>query len=119
LKCPRFKIANRKWRLNFGHSKCPLKRKLITHEYVIRFSTFATNKKILNMGRGDKRTAKGKRFKKSFGNSRPHKVKKAAASKAAAPKKAKAVKAVKTVTAEKPAAKKAPAKKAAAKKKAE
>ncbi len=62
------------------------------------------------MGRGDKRTAKGKRFKGSFGNSRPHKVK-AAAPKAAAPKKEKAVKA------EKPAAKKAPAKKAAAKKK--
>ena len=65
------------------------------------------------MGRGDKRTEKGKRFKKSFGNSRPHKIKKAAASEVAAPKKAKAVKA------DKPAVKKAPAKKAAAKKKAE
>ncbi len=62
------------------------------------------------MGRGDKRTAKGKRFKGSFGNSRPARVKKKAAAKAAAPKKAKA---------EKPAAKKAPAKKAAAKKKTE
>lgn len=62
------------------------------------------------MGRGDKRTAKGKRFKGSFGNSRPHKVK-SAGTKTAAPKKAKAAKA------EKPAAKKAPAKKAAAKKK--
>ena len=62
------------------------------------------------MGRGDKRTAKGKRFKKSNGNSRPARVKKKAAAKAA-PKKAKVVKA------EKPAAKKAPAKKAAAKKK--
>ncbi len=62
------------------------------------------------MGRGDKRTAKGKRFKKSYGNSRPHKVKKTVAKKAAAPKKEKAAK---------PATKKAPAKKAAAKKKAE
>jgi 30S ribosomal protein S31 len=73
------------------------------------------NKKtFLIMGRGDKRTAKGKRFKKSFGNSRPKRVKKAAATKPAAGKKAKAPKADKTVT-----AKKAPAKKAAAKKKAE
>lgn len=62
------------------------------------------------MGRGDKRTAKGKRFKASFGKSRPHKAKKTIVS--AAPKKEKAVKA------EKPAVKKAPAKKAAAKKKA-
>jgi 30S ribosomal protein S31 len=30
------------------------------------------------MGRGDKKTAKGKRFKASFGKSRPKKVKKAA-----------------------------------------
>lgn len=54
------------------------------------------------MGRGDKRTAKGKRFKGSFGKSRPHQVKKKTAVKKseAAP------------------AKKAPAKKAAAKKKA-
>ncbi len=40
------------------------------------------------MGRGDKKTAKGKRFKGSFGKSRPHKIatkgKKAAASKATA-----------------------------------
>jgi ribosomal small subunit protein bTHX len=61
------------------------------------------------MGRGDKRTAKGKRFKGSFGNSRPQRVKKKAAAKPAAAKKAKA----KT---EKPTAKKAPAKKAAKKK---
>lgn len=27
-----------------------------------------------NMGRGDKKTAKGKRFKGSFGKSRPHKT---------------------------------------------
>ncbi len=33
------------------------------------------------MGRGDKKTAKGKRFKGSFGKSRPHKV--ATATKAA------------------------------------
>jgi ribosomal small subunit protein bTHX len=43
-----------------------------------------------NMGRGDKKTAKGKRFKGSFGVSRPHKVAskgaKAAAAKVAAPK---------------------------------
>jgi 30S ribosomal protein S31 len=26
------------------------------------------------MGRGDKKTAKGKRFKGSFGKSRPHKI---------------------------------------------
>ncbi len=64
------------------------------------------------MGRGDKRTAKGKRFKGSFGTSRPARLKKkAAAAKPATAKKAKA---------EKPAAaKKAPAKKAAAKKKTE
>jgi len=65
------------------------------------------------MGRGDKRTAKGKRFKGSYGNSRPHKVKVTTVTKSAAPKKEKAAKA------DKPAAKKAPAKKAAAKKKAE
>ncbi len=62
------------------------------------------------MGRGDKRTAKGKRFKKSFGNSRPQRVKKTGATKPAAGKKVKAAKA------EKPAAKKAPAKKVAKKK---
>jgi ribosomal small subunit protein bTHX len=43
-----------------------------------------------NMGRGDKKTAKGKRFKGSFGVSRPHKVAskgaKAAAAKATEPK---------------------------------
>jgi ribosomal small subunit protein bTHX len=43
-----------------------------------------------NMGRGDKKTAKGKRFKGSFGVSRPHKVAskgaKTAAAKVAAPK---------------------------------
>ena len=43
------------------------------------------------MGRGDKKTAKGKRFKGSFGVSRPHKVaskgaKTATAAKTAAPK---------------------------------
>ncbi len=60
------------------------------------------------MGRGDKRTRKGKTFKGSYGNSRPHKVKKAAApKKEAAPKKAKATKATKAVK---------PVKKAAAKK---
>ncbi|TRZ82780.1 MAG: 30S ribosomal protein THX [Sediminibacterium sp.] len=42
------------------------------------------------MGRGDKKTAKGKRFKGSFGVSRPHKVAskgaKAATAKTTAPK---------------------------------
>ncbi len=58
------------------------------------------------MGRGDKKTAKGKRFKGSFGVSRPHKVAskgtKVATAKVAAPKAA----AVKTekVTAPKAAA---------------
>jgi 30S ribosomal protein S31 len=36
-------------------------------------STFANNKNYF-MGRGDKKTAKGKRFKGSFGKSRPRKV---------------------------------------------
>jgi len=68
------------------------------------------------MGRGDKRTAKGKRFKGSYGNSRPQTVaKKAAAPKAEKPakpaKKAAAKEADKEVT-----AKKAPPRKAAAKK---
>jgi 30S ribosomal protein S31 len=53
------------------------------------------------MGRGDKRTAKGKRFKGSFGISRPHEAKKKAVVKSSEAKPAKA-----------------PAKKAAAKKKA-
>ena len=68
------------------------------------------------MGRGDKRTAKGKRFKGSYGNSRPQTiVKKAAApkaEKAAKPAKKAAPKEVeKEVT-----VKKAPPRKAAAKK---
>jgi len=71
------------------------------------------------MGRGDKRTAKGKRFKGSYGNSRPHKLKKSAAiaeaKAAAAAKKGK----VAAKPAEKPTVKKAPAKKAAARKKEE
>ena len=65
------------------------------------------------MGRGDKRTAKGKRFKGSYGISRPHKAAKTAAAKSAAPAAAKK-------TAAPAAAKKVAApKKAAAKKKAE
>ena len=66
------------------------------------------------MGRGDKRTAKGKRFKASYGNSRPHRVKAAAAPQAAATKKAKAPKKEKEAKGEKPkktVAKKAPKKK--------
>ncbi|MFN8311030.1 MAG: 30S ribosomal protein THX [Chitinophagales bacterium] len=58
------------------------------------------------MGRGDKRTAKGKRFKGSYGNARPQKVKKAAAP------------AKKAAKAEDKPVKKAAAKKAAAPKKA-
>jgi 30S ribosomal protein S31 len=65
------------------------------------------------MGRGDKRTAKGKRFKGSYGNSRPHRVKTdLPAPKAASVKKEKVKKEAK---AEKPA-KKAAAKKAPKKK---
>ena len=58
------------------------------------------------MGRGDKRTAKGKRFKGSFGNTRPQKVETKTVVKANAEKAPKKVAAEK---AEKP--KKAPAKK--------
>lgn len=66
------------------------------------------------MGRGDKKTAKGKRFLGSFGKTRPQKVKKTtvavAAEKAEKPKaKAKAPKKVAAEKVEKP--KKAPAKK--------
>jgi 30S ribosomal protein S31 len=71
------------------------------------------------MGRGDKRTAKGKRFKGSYGNSRPQAV----AKKAAAPKADKAAKAVKKAAPKEPVkevtAKKAPPRKAPAKKAAE
>ena len=57
------------------------------------------------MGKGDRKTAKGKRYNASYGNARPHKaVIKATAAVKAAPAKAPA------------AAKKAPAKKAPAKK---
>ena len=70
------------------------------------------------MGRGDKRTAKGKRFKGSFGKSRPHKEESTVKADiaAAAAKKAKAPKVEKAAA---PTVKKAPAKKAAAKKKTE
>jgi 30S ribosomal protein S31 len=57
---------------------------------------------LITMGRGDKRTAKGKRFKGSFGISRPHVAKKKATT-------------AKSATAP---AKKTAAKKVAAKKKA-
>ena len=70
------------------------------------------------MGRGDKRTAKGKRFKGSYGKSRPHKDASIAPAIAAA-KKAKTPKAAVVAAADKPTVKKAPAKKAAAKKKTE
>lgn len=69
------------------------------------------------MGRGDKRTAKGKRFKGSYGNTRPQTVAKKAAApkaeKAAKPAKKAAPKEVeKEVTAKKAPPRKAPAKKA-------
>ncbi len=35
---------------------------------------FNHSNKLITMGRGDKKTAKGKRFKGSFGKSRPAKV---------------------------------------------
>lgn len=59
------------------------------------------------MGRGDKRTRKGKIAKGSFGNSRPHKSKKKAV-----------IPSAKKAAAKPAAAKKAPAKKKAAKDKA-
>lgn len=74
------------------------------------------------MGRGDKRTRKGKIFKGSFGNSRPQKVEKTAVVAVESVKKATKPKATKAATAEgaeKKTAKRAPAKKAAAKKDAE
>ncbi len=60
------------------------------------------------MGKGDRKTAKGKRYNASYGNARPHQtvVKAAATAVKAAPAKAAVVK--------KAPAKKAPAKKAAA-----
>jgi len=67
------------------------------------FCTFVALKIKTIMGRGDKKTEKGKRFKGSFGNARPSKVEKTVAPKAAK-------------TEDKP--KKAAAKKAPAKKKA-
>lgn len=54
-----------------------------TDNFILHF----INKKINSMGRGDKKTAKGKRFKGSFGKSRP--VTKSPAKKAAAKKAAK------------------------------
>jgi 30S ribosomal protein S31 len=58
------------------------------------------------MGKGDRKTAKGKRYNASYGNARPHQaiIKAAAAT------------VVKAAPAKAPAAKKAPAKKAPAKK---
>ena len=67
------------------------------------------------MGRGDKRTAKGKRFKGSHGNTRPHKLVK----KAAAPKKEKVEKPVRKEKEKEVTVKKAPPRKVAAKKAAE
>jgi len=68
------------------------------------------------MGRGDKRTAKGKRFKGSYGNSRPQTAAKKAltpkAAKAKPVKKAVPKEAEKEVTVKKAPPRKAPAKKA-------
>lgn len=50
-----------------------------TGAFLIKKTVFIINKKI--MGRGDKKTAKGKRFKGSFGKSRPAKKKAAKKSK--------------------------------------
>lgn len=60
------------------------------------------------MGKGDKKTTKGKRFKGSFGNTRPQRVKKttSAAPKAKAPKKADAAADTKPKAPKKTAAKK-------------
>lgn len=67
------------------------------------------------MGRGDKRSAKGKRFKGSYGNSRPQRPKKNAKAGMDTGKKSKpAAKSDKAAT-----VKKAPPKKAAPKKKEE
>ena len=66
------------------------------------------------MGKGDRRTTRGKIANASYGNKRPHKEKKPAASKTAVTKSAKP--AAKAAT--KAPAKKAPAKKAAPKKEA-
>lgn len=62
------------------------------------------------MGKGDRKTAKGKRYNSSYGNARPQAVKKAAGVAAAPVAKKAAAK-----PAAKPVAKKAVAKKAAAK----
>ena len=95
----------------------------MTFESALFQLSLRTNKKITKtktMGRGDKRTAKGKRFKGSYGISRPQKDTKSAAVKTAAPaaaKKAAAHDAAPKKTAE--PKKTAAPKKAAAKKKAE
>ncbi len=49
--------------------------------------------KTKTMGRGDRKTAKGKRFRHSFGKSRPHKVEKSATVKSTDAKKETKVKA--------------------------
>ena len=72
------------------------------------------------MGRGDKRTAKGKRFKGSYGNSRPHtEVKKTVTPKVKVDKTAKKAAAPKDAEAKEVTAKKAPPRKAPAAKKTE
>jgi len=55
------------------------------------------------MGKGDRRTLKGKRYNSSYGNSRPHRLRTAAA--AQAPATGKVVKAARKVVAKKTVAK--------------
>ena len=65
------------------------------------------------MGKGDRKTAKGKRYNASYGNSRPKATEKASGTASAPVAKKSATKATKTVA--KAPAKKAPAKKVVAK----
>jgi 30S ribosomal protein S31 len=53
-------------RLPAGYSIAPLAASVLIFLYICRQSL-----KIPIMGRGDKKTAKGKRFKGSYGKSRP------------------------------------------------
>jgi ribosomal small subunit protein bTHX len=91
------------------------------HKLGYQFENFkfgVNQKKYLAMGKGDKKTTKGKRFRSSYGNTRKKAKSTFSASDAKPKKEAKSEtekKETKT-TAKKTATKKAPAKKAAAKK---
>ena len=65
-----------------------------------RFAAAERNQEHDIMGKGDRRTAKGKRYNSSYGNARPKAVTKAAGS-AAAPVAKKAAKTTKKVVAKK------------------